>query len=434
MRSSSNSDPIADPTGGRRILLALSGGIAAYKSAELARRFTKAGCEVQVVMTDSALRFIGAQTFQALTGKPVRSSLWDEAAEAAMGHIELARWPDAIVIAPATANTLAKIAHGFADDLLTTLVLATDKPIFVAPAMNRLMWANAATQANMATLRGRGFQVIGPGSGAQACGEIGEGRVAEPEEVAAVVLAALVPGRAGRAIDGPLCGRRAVVTAGPTREPIDPVRFITNRSSGKQGYAVAEALQALGAEVTLVSGPVNLPVPAGVRRVDCETAQQMLEATTAACAAADILVATAAVADYRCVEISGQKIKKKSATFSLELTRNADILSEVRALQPKLFIVGFAAETEKLAEHAKGKLERKKLDLIAANWVGDGRAFDRDDNALTVFWADGEMAIGPADKREIASQLASLIAERYAAGSATAATASSRSRKNPKKS
>lgn len=403
---------------GRRILLALSGGIAAYKSAELARRFVKAGCEVQVVMTDSALRFIGAQTFQALTGRPVRSSLWDEAAEAAMGHIELARWPDAIVIAPATANTLAKIAHGFADDLLTTLVLATDKPIFVAPAMNRLMWANAATQVNMATLRSRGFKVVGPGSGAQACGEVGEGRVAEPEEVASVVLAALASGSAAKRVDGPLSGRRAVVTAGPTREPIDPVRFITNRSSGKQGYAVADALQALGAEVTLVSGPVTLATPAGVHRIDCETAQEMLEATTAACASADILVGTAAVADYRCVEIAGQKIKKKTETLDLELTKNADILTEVRARHPNLFIVGFAAETEKLAEHARGKLERKKLNLIAANWVGEGRAFDRDDNQLNVYWADGELAIGPADKREIAQQLAGLIAERYAARNA----------------
>lgn len=404
-----------NPNAGPRILLALTGGIAAYKSAELARRFIKAGCDVQVVMTASAQRFIGAQTLQALTGKPVRASLWDEAAEAAMGHIELARWPDAIVIAPATANTLAKITHGLADDLLTTLVLATDKPIFVAPAMNRLMWAHAATQANMATLRARGVRVIGPGSGEQACGEVGEGRVAEPEDVAKAVLGALARGTANPAIDGPLSGRRAVVTAGPTREPIDPVRFITNRSSGKQGYAVAAALRALGAQVTLVSGPVNLPTPAGVTRVDCETALDMLDATQAACATADLLVGTAAVADYRCVEIASQKIKKQRDTLALQLIKNADILTEVRAAQPQLFIVGFAAETERLAEHARGKLVRKKLDLIAANWVGDGRAFDRDDNQLTVYWADGEQAIGPADKTDIARQLAALIAERLLA-------------------
>lgn len=418
-----------NPNAGPRILLALTGGIAAYKSAELARRFIKAGCDVQVVMTASAQRFIGAQTFQALTGKPVRASLWDEAAEAAMGHIELARWPDAIVIAPATANTLAKIAHGLADDLLTTLVLATDKPVFVAPAMNRLMWAHAATQANMATLRARGVRVIGPGSGEQACGEVGEGRVAEPEEVAKAVLAALAHGAASPVIDGPLSGRRAVVTAGPTREPIDPVRFITNRSSGKQGYAVAAALQALGADVTLVSGPVNLPTPAGVTRIDCETALDMLNATQAACATADLLVGTAAVADYRCVEIASQKIKKQRDTLALQLTKNADILTEVRTARPDLFIVGFAAETERLAEHARGKLERKKLDLIAANWVGDGRAFDRDDNQLAVYWADGEKAIGPADKADIARQLAALIAERLLAAPRASAAARRPARK-----
>ncbi|MCX7072545.1 MAG: bifunctional phosphopantothenoylcysteine decarboxylase/phosphopantothenate--cysteine ligase CoaBC [Gammaproteobacteria bacterium] len=418
-----------NPNAGPRILLALTGGIAAYKSAELARRFVKAGCDVQVVMTASAQRFIGAQTFQALTGKPVRASLWDEAAEAAMGHIELARWPDAIVIAPATANTLAKITHGLADDLLTTLVLATDKLIFVAPAMNRLMWANAATQANMATLRARGVRVIGPGSGEQACGEVGEGRVAEPEDVAKAVLGALARSTASPAIDGPLSGRRAVVTAGPTREPIDPVRFITNRSSGKQGYAVAAALRALGAQVTLVSGPVNLPTPAGVTRVDCETALDMLDATQAACATADLLVGTAAVADYRCVEIASQKIKKQRDTLELQLVKNADILTEVRAAQPQLFIVGFAAETERLAEHARGKLVRKKLDLIAANWVGDGRAFDRDDNQLTVYWAEGEQAIGPADKADIARQLAALIAERLLAAPRAPAAARRPARK-----
>lgn len=405
-----------------RILLGVSGGIAAYKAAELARRFIKAGCAVQVVMTESAQRFIGAQTFQALTGNPVRDSLWDEQAEAAMGHIELARWPDAIVIAPATANTLARLTHGFSDDLLTTLCLATDKPIFIAPAMNRLMWANAATQANMKLLRERGFGVIGPASGFQACGEVGEGRMSEPEAIAGAVLAALQPAPA--TAPGPLQGVRAVVTAGPTREPIDPVRFITNRSSGKQGYAVAAALRALGADVTLVSGPVNLATPAGVHRVDVESAQQMLDAARAACAAADILVGTAAVADYRPFEVANQKIKKKTETLDLHLTKNADILSEIRAAQPALFIVGFAAETEKLEMHARGKLERKKLNLIAANWVGEGLAFDRDDNTLHVFWgSDGVRQLGPADKTEIAVQLAALIAERYAQRAVPAASA-----------
>ena len=398
--------PAAAP--GLRILLGVTGGIAAYKGAELARQFIKAGAQVQVVMSEGALRFITAQTFQALTGRTVRHSLWDEQAEAAMGHIELARWPDAIVIAPASANFLAGLAHGFADDLLSTLCLATDKPIYAAPAMNRLMWANPATQANMSTLRGRGVRVIGPGSGAQACGEVGEGRMSEPEGIAREVLGDFAP-------SGPLAGLRAVVTAGPTREPIDPVRFITNRSSGKQGYAVAEALAHLGAAVTLVSGPVHLDPPAGVQRIAVETAQQMLDAVLEAAKGAQLLVGAAAVADYRPAAAELQKIKKKAETLDLALTRNADILSAVRAAQPGLFIAGFAAETEKLAEHARGKLERKKLDLIAANWVGEGRAFDRDDNALQVYWPDGERTLGPAAKTEVARQLAALIAERYAA-------------------
>ena len=398
--------PAAAP--GLRILLGITGGIAAYKGAELARQFVKAGAQVQVVMTEGALRFITAQTFQALTGRTVRHSLWDEQAEAAMGHIELARWPDAIVIAPASANFLAGLAHGFANDLLSTLCLATDKPIYAAPAMNRLMWANAATQANFTTLRGRGLHVIGPGSGAQACGEVGEGRMSEPEGIAREVLTDF-------SRSGPLAGLQAVVTAGPTREPLDPVRFISNRSSGKQGYAVADALAHLGAMVTLISGPVHLDTPAGVRRIEVETAQQMLEATLDAAKGAQLLVGAAAVADYRPAAAETQKIKKKSETLELALTRNADILSVVREAQPGLFIVGFAAETEKLAEHARGKLERKKLDLIAANWVGEGGAFDRDDNALQVFWQDGERTLGPAAKTEVARQLAALIAERYAA-------------------
>jgi phosphopantothenoylcysteine decarboxylase/phosphopantothenate--cysteine ligase len=386
----------------------VTGGIAAYKAAELARQFIKAGAVVQVVMTEGAQRFITAQTFQALTGRTVRSSLWDEQAEAAMGHIELARWADAIVIAPASANFLARLAQGFADDLLSTLCLATDRPLYAAPAMNRLMWANPATRSNMALLRSRGLKVIGPGSGFQACGEVGDGRMSEPAEIASLVLRDFRRG-------GPLAGVRAVVTAGPTREPIDPVRFITNRSSGKQGYALADALAHLGAEVTLVSGPVHLDPPAGVARVEVETAQQMLEATLAAVKDAQILVGAAAVADYRPAAAAEQKIKKKADTLDLALTRNADILATVREAQPGLFIAGFAAETEQLAEHARGKLERKKLDLVAANWVGAGRAFDRDDNALHVFWAQGERQLGPAAKTEVARQLAALIAERYAA-------------------
>ncbi|MBV8062309.1 MAG: bifunctional phosphopantothenoylcysteine decarboxylase/phosphopantothenate--cysteine ligase CoaBC [Nevskia sp.] len=416
-----------------RVLLGVTGGIAAYKAAELARQFVKAGAQVQVVMTAGAQRFITAQTFQALTGRTVRSSLWDEQAEAAMGHIELARWADAIVIAPASANFLARLAQGLADDLLGTLCLASDRPLYAAPAMNRLMWANPATQANMRTLRSRGVRVIGPASGDQACGEVGEGRMSEPQGIAAEVLADLRRGigirDSGEKHDAfanpeslipipalqPLRGCRAVITAGPTREPIDPVRFISNRSSGKQGYALAEALTRLGAEVTLVSGPVHLDTPAGVRRVDVETAQQMLEATLAAVQNAHILVGAAAVADYRPAEAAAQKIKKKADTLNLALTPNSDILIAVREAHRALFIAGFAAETEKLAEHARAKLERKKLDLVAANWVGEGRAFDRDDNALQVYWDGGERALGPAAKSEVARQLAALIAERYTA-------------------
>ncbi len=402
-----------NPATPHRIVIGVTGGIAAYKAAELARAFVKAGCEVQVVMTEAALRFVGAQTFQALTGRTVRHSLWDEQAEAAMGHIELARWPDAIVIAPASANTLAKLAHGLADDLLSTLVLASDKPVFVAPAMNRLMWANAATQSNISMLRERGVRVIGPGSGEQACGEVGEGRMSEPQRIAGDVLGVLDQRLAPHASRLTLSGVRAVVTAGPTREPIDPVRFITNRSSGKQGYAVAAALAALGAEVTLISGPVTLSAPAGVKRVDVETAAQMLDATISALVGAEILIGAAAVADYRPVAVATQKIKKKAESLDLAMTRNKDILAEARAGFPQLFIVGFAAETEKLAEHALGKLQRKKLDLIAANWVGDGRAFDQDDNALNVYWDGGEHPLASTDKTTLAKQLVELIADRF---------------------
>lgn len=395
---------------GRRILLGVSGGIAAYKAAELTRRLMEAGAEVQVVMTEGAKHFVGAVTFQALSGKPVRDSLWDPAAEASMGHIELARWPDLIVIAPATADVIARLAQGRADDLLTTLCLATDRPIALAPAMNRLMWGNVATQTNLSTLRTRGFHVLTPGAGFQACGEVGEGRMREPVEIRGDI-AQLLSG-------GPLQGVAAVVTAGPTREPLDPVRFISNRSSGKQGYALAQALQSLGANVTLISGPTNLAAPAGVTRIDVESAGEMLDAALAAAQGAQIFVGAAAVADYRAAEIAAEKIKKKDAALSLKLARTEDVLARVRAAQPALFMVGFAAETEKLEEHARGKLERKKLDLIAANWVGRGRAFDRDDNALEVYWNGGGQALGQGSKTELSRALAELIAQRYAARSA----------------
>ncbi|MGH7169048.1 MAG: bifunctional phosphopantothenoylcysteine decarboxylase/phosphopantothenate--cysteine ligase CoaBC [Gemmataceae bacterium] len=397
----------ASALAGRRILLGVTGGIAAYKAADLTRRFKEAGADVQVVMTAGAAGFIAPLTFQALSGREVRSALFDAAHEAAMGHIELARWADVIVIAPASANFIAKLAQGLADDLLSTLCLASDRPIAIAPAMNRLMWANAATQANTATLAKRGVHILGPGAGEQACGEIGDGRMWEPIQIRDAV--------ADLFSHGLLKGVHAVVTAGPTREPIDPVRVITNRSSGKQGYAVAQALGALGATVTLVSGPVTLATPAGVQRVDVETAQQMFDAAMAAAQDAHIFVGTAAVADYRPVAAADQKIKKNDSAMTLALERTGDILTAVRGAHPELFMVGFAAETDKLAEHARGKLKNKKLDLVAANLVGNGRAFDRDDNALHLFWADGDRELAPASKTDLARELAQVIAQRYAA-------------------
>ena len=386
-------------------MLGVTGGIAAYKAADLTRRFKEVGADVQVVMTAGATEFIAPLTFQALSGREVRSELFDAAHEAAMGHIELARWADIIVIAPASANFIAQLAQGSAGDLLTTLCLATDRPVAIAPAMNRLMWSNAATQANVTTLRARGIHILGPGAGSQACGEIGDGRMLEPTEIRAAVALMFA--------QGPLAGVRAVVTAGPTREPIDPVRVITNRSSGKQGYAVAQALSALGASVTLVSGPTALAVPHGVQRVDIETAQDMLQASLKAAEQSDIFVGTAAVADYRPAQAEAQKIKKKDPAMSIALERTTDVLKAVREKFPALFMVGFAAETEKLAEHAQGKLQNKKLDLIAANLVGGGRAFDREDNALHLFWPGGDQELAPASKTALARELAQVIASLY---------------------
>jgi phosphopantothenoylcysteine decarboxylase/phosphopantothenate--cysteine ligase len=391
-----------------RILLGVTGGIAAYKSAELVRRLRERGAEVQVVMTAGARQFVTPLTFQALSGRPVRSDLWDESAEAAMGHIELARWASHVVIAPASADFLARLAHGLADDLLTTLCLATDAPLTVAPAMNRLMWANAATQANVATLRSRGVTLLGPGDGEQACGETGAGRMVEPAEIVEALFAR-------GAVAGPLAGRKVLITAGPTRERIDPVRFITNRSSGKMGFAVAEAARAAGAEVVLVSGPVNVPTPAGVRRVDVETAEQMMAAVRADLPGTDIFIAAAAVSDYRPVQAAAEKIKKTSDSLVLALSRTTDILATVAAGTPRPFVVGFAAETQNVERNALAKLEGKRLDMIAANQVGDNLAFDCDENALTVYWPGGKRELARAVKREVAAGLVQAIAERFAA-------------------
>lgn len=389
----------------RRILLGVSGGVAAYKAAYLVRRLGEAGAEVQVVLTENAARFVTALTFQALSGRPVRTSLWDEAAEAAMGHIELARWADQIVVAPASADLIARLAHGHADDLLTTLCLASAAPIALAPAMNQQMWAQPVTQANLSLLRGRGMQVIGPGVGDQACGDIGAGRMSEPEDI----VAALAPGGRGSL----LAGKRVLVDAGPTHEPIDPVRFIGNRSSGRMGFAVAAAAAAQGAEVVLVAGPVALATPTGVRRVDVRSAAEMHAAVLAEAGAADIFIATAAVADYRPETVSPSKLKKTGGAIELKLVQNADILADVAALPDRPFVVGFAAETDNVEGYARGKLERKNLDMIAANRVADNIGFECAENALLLLWDGGREELERADKQVLAARLVERIAERY---------------------
>lgn len=388
-----------------RILLGVTGGIAAYKSAETVRRLRERGAEVQVVMTAGARQFVTPLTFQALSGRPVRSDLWDETAEAAMGHIELARWANRVLVAPASADFLARLAHGLADDLLTTLCLATDAPIAVAPAMNQLMWANAATRENVERLRSRGIEILGPGVGDQACGETGAGRMLEPEQLASAMI--------GNVGSGKLAGRTVLITAGPTRERVDPVRFITNRSSGKMGFAVAEAARDAGARVVLVSGPVGLATPAGIERVDVESADQMLDAVQSRLAETDIFIAAAAVSDYRPAQAAREKIKKTGETMTLALSRTTDILATVAAAIPRPFVVGFAAETQNVEQNALAKLNDKKLDMIAANQVGDNLAFDRNDNALMVYWPGGQQELARASKMQLAEQLVGLIAEHF---------------------
>ena len=395
---------------GKRIIVGVSAGIAAYKTPDLVRRLRERGAEVQVVMTAGATQFVTAMTFQAVSGRDVRTELWDPGAEAAMGHIELARWADLIMVAPATADLLARLATGQAGDLLSTVCLASTAPVAVAPAMNRQMWANAATQANVATLRARGVAILGPGEGDQACGEIGEGRMLEPLDLAERAVGLCQP-----AVPQLLAGVRVLLTAGPTRERIDPVRFISNRSSGKMGFAVAAAARAAGAEVVLVSGPVSLPTPAGVRRVDVECAADMLQAVQREVPRADIFISTAAVADYRPANPANQKIKKTSSSLDIGLERTIDILATVAAAAERPFVVGFAAETENVEQHARGKLARKNLDLIAANEVGDDKVFEKDDNALMVLWNGGRRDLGPGSKMSIAHDLVALIAEMYRA-------------------
>jgi phosphopantothenoylcysteine decarboxylase / phosphopantothenate---cysteine ligase len=404
-----------------RILLGVTGGIAAYKSPELVRRLVERGCEVQVVMTQGAKEFVGPLTFQAVSGRRVRDDLWDSAAEAAMGHIELARWAEVVVVAPATAHFMGTLAAGLGGDLLATVCLATAAPVVLAPAMNQAMWANSAVQTNRATLEARGIRLLGPGFGDQACGETGAGRMLEPTEIADALLE-----QPGRLRLQPLAGLKVVVTAGPTREPIDPVRYITNRSSGKMGFAVAAAACEAGADVVLVAGPVGLATPAAVRRIDVETAEEMYRKVQDELPGTHIFIGCAAVADYRPEAPAAQKIKRSAATMDLSLVRSPDTLASVAAWPQPPFTVGFAAETNDVAEHARDKLERKRIDMIAANRVGPDCGFDRETNALTVYWSGGgEAALGEGSKPLLARRLIEIVAERYRA-SAAASRAGSR--------
>lgn len=395
----------------KRILVGITGSVAAYKSADLVRRLRAAGASVRVVMTRSAREFITPLTMQAVSGQPVRESLLDPQAEAAMGHIELARWADAILVAPASADFLARLSGGRADDLLAAICLVTDVPLAVAPAMNRLMWSNPATRYNVEILLQRGIHCFGPGEGDQACGETGPGRMLEPEELVAAL--------AGIFETGQMQGLRVLVSAGPTREPIDPVRYISNRSSGKMGFAIATAAMEAGARVSLVSGPVNLGTPPRVTRIEVETAQQMHQAILDRAAGHDVFISTAAVADYRPGLQAIHKLKKQAGDMQLALVPTPDILTAVANLPQRPFIVGFAAETERLEEYALAKLRNKKIDMIAANQVGPNLGFDVDDNALEVIWEGGRASLEMQHKDRLARALIALITERLHAKSST---------------
>ncbi|MGN6729652.1 MAG: bifunctional phosphopantothenoylcysteine decarboxylase/phosphopantothenate--cysteine ligase CoaBC [Rhodanobacteraceae bacterium] len=399
----------------RRIVLGVSGGIAAYKACELTRRLRDAGAEIRVVLTQNAARFVTPLTFQALSGQPVRADLWDEAAEMGMGHLELAHWAQRVLIAPASADVIAKLAHGFADDLLSTLCLATTAPLAIAPAMNHRMWLHAATQANVATLRARGAVIIGPDDGPLAEGESGPGRLREPQAIVAELNRLEGEGAPSTAGEprGALAGVRVLVNAGPTYEDIDPVRFLGNRSSGRMGFAVAQAALEAGARVTLIAGPVALATPEGAHRVDVRSAREMHDAVLHAVTDADIFIAAAAVADWRVAEPNAHKTKKHGKPAVLTLVENPDILAEVASMHARPFVVGFAAETENLERNAREKLERKKLDMIAANEVGAGRGMETSDNALHLYWNGGDEALPRMPKSGLAAMLIERIAARY---------------------
>jgi phosphopantothenoylcysteine decarboxylase / phosphopantothenate---cysteine ligase len=390
----------------KHVLLAICGGIATYKSAELVRLLRKQGAEVRVVMTHSAQEFVSPLTFQALSGNPVHTELLDVDEENAMGHINLARWADVVVIAPATANTLAKCAHGLADDLVSTLFLAATCPVYMAPAMNQAMWSKAISQENTRKLEGQGVTIIGPDAGDQACGETGKGRMAEPVEICQRILTAPK--------DAVLKGLKVLISVGPTREYIDPVRYITNRSSGKMGYALGRAAVEAGAQVSLVSGPVNLPSPAGLDIVKVETASQMYDAVLTQAVNVDIYIGAAAVADYSPLAMEKDKIKKQAAQTSIILHKTKDILTDVARLNNAPFTVGFAAETNDLEAYAQEKLRKKNLDMIAANWVGQEQGgFDSEQNALEVYWDKGHTTLTMMHKNQLAEQLINLIAKRF---------------------
>jgi len=392
---------------GPKILLGVTGGVAAYKSPELVRRLTEQGAQVQVVMTRGARAFVSPLTFQAVSSRRVRDDIWDTEAEAAMGHIELARWADLVLIAPATAHCLGNLANGLAADLLSTICLATKAPILLAPAMNHVMWGHPAVQANRQLLEQRGARFLGPATGSQACGEDGPGRMLEPEQIVAAVFEEPV-----RLAAQSLRGLTVVITAGPTREPIDPVRYVTNRSSGKMGYALANAAREAGARVVLVSGPVALTPPPGVECIAVETAEQMYASVHERIGAADVFIGCAAISDYRPQSPATQKIKRKAEEMSLALVRSPDTLASVAALDDGPFTVGFAAETQDVIGHARGKLADKGVDMMAANLVGPCCGFDQETNALTVLWDGGQVQLDDAPKATLAQRLVALIAER----------------------
>ena len=389
----------------KRILLGVSGGIAAYKTPDLVRKLKAAGATVRVVLTDSAQEFVSPLSLQAVSGYPVSNSLLDPAAEAAMGHIELAKWADILLIAPATANVIAKLANGIADDLLTTLALATTADLYIAPAMNQQMWKAPSTARNLTQLLSDGYQQIGPDAGDQACGDVGPGRMPDPLDIVEVLNCRY------HAI---LSDINLLITAGPTREALDPVRYISNHSSGKMGYAIAQAAVQLGANVTLVSGPVSLSTPQNVNRINVQSAQEMLDAVSDNVQQCNIFIATAAVADYRAYQVADNKIKKNDNELTLTFVKNPDILKTVAALEEPPFTVGFAAESQDVEKYARGKLANKRLNMIAANDITEaGLGFNSDRNALHVIWPDGDKRLPAATKTELAHQLLSLVAEHY---------------------